>query len=216
MRALIVSGGAADADLLREYAHTGSFDRIIAADAGLEACHTAGLLPTDILGDFDSLGNPDLLDDYHKRGVPVRSFPERKDDTDTDLALHYAADLGADRIVLLGGTGTRLDHTLANVFNLAFLTERGIECLLVDSHNQVEMLKGPCEKIYDQKEEFPFFSLLACSDVVSGLTLRGFSYPLEDFTLKKFVSRGISNYLTEKKGILHFEEGFLLVIRARD
>ena len=49
MRALIVSGGAADADLLREYAHTGSFDRIIAADAGLEACHTAGLLPTALL-----------------------------------------------------------------------------------------------------------------------------------------------------------------------
>ncbi len=216
MKLLIVSGGQVDLALLEKESREGSYDRILAADAGLARCQQAGLLPTDILGDFDSLKDLTLLEHYKAMGVPVRTFPERKDYTDTDLALHYAVELGASEVVVLGGTGSRLDHTLANVFNLAYLAGRGISCRLLDGHNQVEMLKGPCDMIYEQEEEFPFFSLLACSDRVEGLTLTGFSYPLEDYCLERFVSLGISNFMTEKKGSLHFKEGFLLVIRARD
>ena len=201
---------------LKKYALKNEYQRIIAADSGLAACHEAGIVPTEILGDFDSLKDPGLIEQYEKRGVPVRTFPERKDYTDTDLAMHHACGLGPEEMDVFGATGSRMDHTMANVFNLGFLAEKGITCRLVDSHNQIEMLKGPCRKVYDQEEDLPFFSLLACSETVEELTLKGFSYPLEDFSLKRFTSIGISNYLTEKKGTLRFKEGFLLVVRSRD
>ena len=216
MRVLIISGGQVNIRQLKKCVESRHYDRIIAADAGLAVCHEAGILPTEILGDFDSLKNPALLEEYKKRAVPVKAFPERKDYTDTDLAMHYACRLGPEGVDIFGGTGSRLDHTMANVFNLAFLAERGISCRLIDSNNQIEMLKGPCEKVYFQEENLPFFSLLPCGGRVEGLTLRGFSYPLEDFCLERFVSKGISNYMTEKKGTLHFTEGFLLVIRSKD
>lgn len=216
MKVLIISGGQVNISQLKEYAQNIHYDRIIAADAGLAVCHEAGILPTEILGDFDSLKNPALLEQYKKRAVPVKTFPERKDYTDTDLAIHYTCSLEPGEVDIFGGTGSRLDHTMANVFNLAFLAERGISCRLIDNNNQVEMLKGPCEKVYYKEENLPFFSLLPCGGRVKGVTLIGFSYPLKDFCLERFVSRGISNYMTETKGTLHFKEGFLLVIRSKD
>ena len=216
MNVLIISGGQVDLCQLKKYVQKNDYHRIIAADSGLAVCHEAGIVPTEILGDFDSLKDPDLIEQYKKSGVPVRTFPERKDSTDTELAMHHACGLEPEQIDVFGAAGSRLDHTMANVFNLGFLAERGINCRLVDSHNQVEMLKGPCGKVYEQQEDLPFFSLLACSERVEGLTLNGFSYPLEDFCLERFTSIGISNYLTEKKGTLRFEKGFLLVIRSRD
>ena len=216
MRVLIISGGQVDICQLKKYVKKNDYHRIIAADSGLAVCREAGVLPTEILGDFDSLKDPDLIEEYKKRGVPVRTFPERKDYTDTDLAMHHACGFEPEQMDVFGATGSRMDHTMANVFNLGFLAERGINCRLVDSHNQIEMLKGPCRMVYERQADLLFFSLLACSEKVKGLTLKGFSYPLEDFCLERFTSIGISNYLTEKEGILCFKEGFLLVVRSSD
>ena len=216
MKVLIISGGQVDIGQLKNYVQENDYHRIIAADSGLAVCREAGIVPTEILGDFDSLKDPDMIEQYKKRGVPVRTFPERKDYTDTDLAMQHACGFEPEQMDVFGATGSRMDHTMANIFNLSFLAERGIKCRLVDSHNQIEMLKGPCEKVYERREDLPFFSLLACSERVEGLTLKGFSYPLEAFCLERSVSIGISNDLTEKKGTLRFDEGFLLVIRSRD
>src|SRR6185295_1025335 len=45
--------------------------------------------------------------------------PAAKDATDLELALDTARALGAQRIVVLGGHGGRLDHLLANALLLA-------------------------------------------------------------------------------------------------
>ena len=63
MKVLIISGGQVNIRQLREWVESRHYDRIIAADAGLRVCHEAGILPTEILGDFDSLKNPALLEE---------------------------------------------------------------------------------------------------------------------------------------------------------
>lgn len=216
MKVLIVSGGNVEVPFAGNYVKQHTFDRVIAADAGLAACEKIGVVPTDILGDFDSLKNRALLERYRGQGIPVREFPTRKDYTDTHLALRYGAEIGADDITLLGATGTRYDHALANIGLLEEMAGENIDCRIVDRYNEIEMFCGQTEKIYHRREELPYFSLLAWSRQVTGLTLTGFSYPLCDAKLVRGISLGISNELTEPIGTLRMEDGKLLVIRSTD
>lgn len=64
---LIVSGGSIDINFSKEYIKDKKYDRIIAADSGLVHCKEIGIEPTDILGDFDSLKNKELLEEYRKK-----------------------------------------------------------------------------------------------------------------------------------------------------
>ncbi len=47
-----------------------------------------------------------------------------KDLTDTEIAMNLAIELGAERIFILGGTGTRLDHVVANIKLLPWPSSR--------------------------------------------------------------------------------------------
>lgn len=216
MDILIVSGGSLDLDFASAYLLNKSFDHIIAADAGLTGCRDLGLVPTEILGDFDSLQDTGLLDDYRDQGVPVRTFPARKDFTDTDLALQFAKELGATDITVLGATGTRLDHTLANIGFMAPLADEGIPCRIVDTHNELEVLSGPASRRYRKSALFPYFSILALSEEAAGIDLVGFSYPLSKASMQAFGGLGISNEFAKEEGILRLEKGRLLVVRSRD
>ena len=89
---LIITGGHLDVAFAEEYLKGKHFDRIITADAGLSSCRKLRRMPTDILGDFDSLADKRLLSFYEEQGVPVRIFPTRKDYTDTHLAVACAMD----------------------------------------------------------------------------------------------------------------------------
>ena len=148
---LIVSGGSIDVDFAKEYLRERQYDHIVAADSGLAHCKEIGIEPTDILGDFDSLRNLELLEYYRQKGIPLREFPTRKDYTDTHLAVKYAIDLKAEEVTILGATGTRYDHTLANISLLALLRDEGIDAQIVDVHNEIEILRGPAEKKYKKK-----------------------------------------------------------------
>lgn len=230
MKILIVTGGRISLPFASDFIKEQVFDRIIAADSGLAACHELNLIPTDILGDFDSLKNRDLLIPYREMGIPVREFPSRKDFTDTELAVLYARDLWEEkkaqgkpedrdsesRVWILGATGTRLDHTLSNLGALVTMADLGIPCTILDEHNEIELLKGPAEKRFLPRSPKDYISLLSLSGTARGIDLIGFSYPMKDGELPPYVSLGISNEITEKEATLRLKEGYLLIIRAQD
>ena len=112
MKILIVSGGSLDIEWASGLLERERFDRVIAADSGLAGCDRLGIIPTDILGDFDSLKDPGLLERYGSmtRG-PVRHYPERKDFTDTDLAM---------QIHIMGGCGADLGYRALAMNSIEF------------------------------------------------------------------------------------------------
>ena len=220
---LIVSGGSIDIDFSKEYIKDKKYDRIIAADSGLAHCKEISIEPTDILGDFDSLKNKELLNEYREKGISLREFPTRKDYTDTHLAVKYAVDLQPREVTILGATGTRYDHALANISLLAFLKDNGIEAKIVDAHNEIEILHGPEERKYlrsdvrnpkNSKKEY--FSIIAFSSEVTGIDEEGFSYSLNNSTLYNKESVGVSNEIVEKEATLRIKTGYLLVMITRD
>jgi thiamine pyrophosphokinase len=216
MQALIISGGRVDVESTLTYLERKRYDRIIVADSGLDHAEKLGIMPTDILGDFDSLEDKDFLEACREKGIPVHTFPSRKDYTDTHLALLYAKDIEASSVTIIGATGSRYDHSLANIGLLGWLADQNIDGKIVDKHNEIEMLKGPAEKEYKKDSSWPFFSLLAWGGEVTGVTLKGFSYPLEDGTLTTDISLGISNEITSETARVSLRSGYLLVVRSSD
>ena len=163
------------------------------------------------------------LEEYRKKGIPLREFPTRKDYTDTHLAVKYAVDLKPQRVTILGATGTRYDHALANISLLAFLKDNGIEAKIIDAHNEIEMLHGPEERKYlrsdiknPQNPGKEYFSIIAFSPEVTGIDEEGFSYSLKNGTLYNKESVGVSNEIMAKEATLRVKTGYLLVLITRD
>ncbi len=236
MKILIVSGGSIQKDYLVDYLKDKTYDHIIAADAGLAHCRGLSLTPTEILGDFDSLKNREILEEYRAKKVPVLTFPTRKDFTDTHLAVLHSIDLltkqwddhdeesvskrknsePRDRVTIIGATGTRMDHGMANVGLLTQFADSGVIGEIIDKQNTITMLKGPEIRDFYKTEDRPFISLLACSKETSGITLEGFDYPLKNAVMHAFDSLGVSNEIIENKGVVSLDRGYLLVIQAQD
>ncbi|MBI5089839.1 MAG: hypothetical protein HZB15_13535, partial [Actinobacteria bacterium] len=97
----------------------GPFVAVIAADSGLDSALQAGLRPTVLVGDLDSV-SPSGLAWASANEVPIERHDPDKDDTDTALALRHASSLrtstGATHLRLMGGDDVgRFDHLLATV-----------------------------------------------------------------------------------------------------
>ena len=217
MHTLIISGGNIEDIFAHTYIQAHRFDRVIAADRGLDFCRRSKILPDLILGDFDSA--PSAALEYFEQRMPerIRRFPAHKDETDTELAVMEAILQESDEITVLGATGTRLDHVLGNIHLLKLAMEEGISMYLVDAHNRIRMLRQGELLVLNKAEQFGHYvSLIPFTPAVKGLTLEGFAYDVADFTLEAGKSRGVSNELEKEQGTISFTEGILLVIESKD
>ena len=214
MNILIITGGGLDVPFATSYLKDHDYDRVIAADKGFFYALELGIRPDFVLGDFDSLdeASKKKLDAYQDA---MDVYPSVKDYTDTHLALEKALEFGADEITILGGTGTRLDHTWANVGLLEIPARQGVPTYIVDAHNRISMWNHGFE--IKKEESFgDFVSLIPYTEKVTGLTLRGFFYEVTDFILTIGVSRGISNELIKETASVEFVSGELIMVESLD
>lgn len=214
MRTLIVGGGNVDFDFALAFMKTEKFDFIIAADRGMEFLKEAGFKPDLIVGDFDS-GDREVLEEYRGRGVEIRAYLPQKDSTDMEIAVLTALEKGSGSIVVLGATGTRLDHVLGSVKNLSIALKAGVPCEIVDAHNRIRLIDGPF-RLKKAEQYGKYVSLLAFGEDVTNLTLDGFFYPLDGYTMTCADAIGISNEITAQEAVISFDGGRLLVIESRD
>lgn len=212
---LIISGGSISDEFAKEWIGQHQPDFTIVADSGMEFVRRASLVPDMIIGDFDSV-RKDTLDFFKEyQGIIWKELNPVKDDTDTEFAIRQAVSLGAKEITVLGATGTRLDHVLGNVALLGIGLQEQVAIQLVDANNRIRMIDKSL-KVSREGQFGNYVSLLPYSGEVKGVTLKGFKYPLENFTMGSFSSLGISNEIVEEEAEILFEEGILLVIEARD
>ncbi len=194
---LIVAGGVASADEVREAAKDADF--VIAADGGFSLASQAGLRVDLLVGDMDSL---DCVPEH----VPTLKFPQEKDATDLELALDYACGLNPERILVVGAFGARLDHTLANAnllekYNLpVVLFHQGFRVYLVVQKLEIPAALGD------------LVSLIPLSAEVQGIFTWGLRYPLQDGVLFRASTRGVSNEVIGLPCGVRVREGKLLLI----
>ena len=228
---LIVTGGNVDTRwakkwLLRQAEEKSPFDYCIAADSGLESADLLGLKVDYLIGDYDSV-NAELLARYRGE-VDNAVFPREKDYTDTELAVKTAIKLikeedagglqaGDVCVTILGASGTRLDHTLANIGLLSQFEEAGIKAFIIDKNNRVRMISGESQVTISIRKQFGnYISCIPLTPEVRGLTMKGFKYGLDDYELVQGVSICVSNEITEDEGVIKISSGKMLVIESRD
>ncbi len=213
MTALLICGGTLSAAFLKKVRSRYSEAAVYAVDGGLAVAEAAGVMPDYLVGDFDTAEDA-LVSRYESRCVTLRHKPE-KDATDTELAIDEALERGADEIILLGATGTRMDHTLANVHMLYRILQQGKQAWILDEHNRISLHDKPftCKR----SEMFgAYVSFLPFFGETTGVTLKGFKYPLFGKTLTAGISLGVSNEAKDDTMEVSFDRGYLLMIEARD
>ncbi len=163
---------------------------VIAVDGGLDHALDAGLTPTHLVGDLDSVTDSGLS--WAARNATITRHPTDKDQTDTELALALAATFDPERIVLVGG-GDRLDHTLAAIGSLGALAVTSVPVLDAWWGTQhVRVLHGPGAADLVVRPGSTL-SLLALHGGCHNVALHGTRWELEHHDLDPLVGVGVSN-----------------------
>lgn len=206
MRVVIVGGGTPpDRKLLECYIDKETI--IVAADGGADILNTYGIVPDYLLGDFDSISEEAYQN--LENNSSVTRFPREKDFTDTHIAYERARNLGADEIILLGCTGKRIDHFMANLCVLYKGLKEGIKVILADDYNVMFMTD---KSIKLEGEPQQVFSLFSYGEDTEELTLRGVKYPLTRYYLSVTDNLTVSNEFVENYADIDFKKGCLLVM----
>lgn len=212
MKGIIIAGGnCIRSEKLKELIPY--CDILVAADSGFNHLSAVGNHPDYLVGDFDSIDMSSLME-IDTSITKVIRHPVEKDKTDTELAIDVLYELKVDEIIILGGTGSRLDHTLSNIFNLRYMYELGINGTVMDDHNIVTYMRGV--SVVNIKNEDSYISILPVTTDGAEISLKGFHYPLDHECLKIGSSLGVSNYLEKNEGTVICHKGEALLIIACD
>ena len=206
MRAVIITGGSIqNYPAIKQYIQPN--DYIICADSGYDHAVKMEITPNLLVGDMDSI-HADLPTEN------IRIFPAKKDDTDTEIAISAALKQGCDDILILGGIGSRMDHTLANILFLKKIHDQKISAKIVNENNEIRLM-GSQENITLQGHPGDLLSLIPITDCI-GVTNKGFEYPLIQEDLPLGTTRGVSNVFLSDTGSISLQNGLLLVMQCRD
>ena len=178
-------------------------DLVIAADAGFRYLERQKISADHIIGDFDSLS-------YIPRTPNVIVLNPEKDVTDMSAAVSIGIEKGYDLFHLYGGTGGRIDHTIANLQLLADLASRGKQGFLFDRDNVITAIRNTTLSF----SEIPsgYVSVFSHSEQSTGVYLKGVKYELENATLKNTFPLGVSNEFTGKPSRITVKNGTLLIV----
>ena len=204
-RCVIIGGGDCSAEILKK--NISADDFIICADSGFDIAAESGFAPDLLIGDFDSIKA--IPDNVNKITLPVE-----KDVTDTVAAFNEGVERGFNNFVLLGGTGGRFEHTFANISLMANASKSGVTFEIVDNKHIFRSITNSSIKI--KHKENQQVSVFAFGDRAFGVTLKGFHYPLWDYTLDPFNGAlGTSNHIVEDYGEISVSNGTLIIIETQ-
>ncbi len=198
-KALIIAAGTV------ESVDCSGANYIIAADGGYDAAERLGIGCDLFVGDMDSVKK--------EVGCEAVLLNAEKDFTDTECAIEEAVSRGYERIDIYGATGTRLDHTLANIFMMKKYSDSGIDIRIIDSHNKMRAIKGD-NVFYGLSGKT--VSFIPADTCVSGVTLSGFKYPLNDRDIEIGTTLTVSNIALSDPVTVKIKKGTLIMILTKD
>lgn len=201
---IIINGNLSVVPLLKE--KIGINDLLVCADGAAEHIFKQQLIPDVIIGDLDSIP-PEIEIFYKKKEVTFIRYPREKDYTDTELAVKYAINNGAEELVICGLLGDRLDHVLANIFYLAKIAQKR-PCCILEQNSSLYIIDDLIELKGDVGDELSLIPLRNCK----GVKTTGLYYPLHTENLQLGSTRGISNVFIRNEITVEIMSGTLLVV----
>jgi thiamine pyrophosphokinase len=219
-RAVLFANGSFDIECIGMYESvlgekiTGD-ELIIAVDGGVRHVEKLGLYPDVMLGDFDSISNKDYYFEKFSRASVVE-LERMKDNTDMDIAIQLAIREGCDSLALFGATGSRLDHTLSNIFLIFERHGEGVDINVIDKNNVFLCVDEYNGSVYIRKNEGCFVSIVPVTPLVLGVSTCGMKYELSKHDISFGSTFGISNEVVSDSASISIEGGKALVIVSKD
>jgi thiamine pyrophosphokinase len=183
---------------------------IIAADSGLDHAVAAGLRPTILIGDLDSISAHGKMWAYAHE-LEIDQHPLDKGSTDTELALLRAADTDAVNLLVFGASGDRFDHALGTLAALGHPALARFDTIRLALDETEVHVMHPGRSVTLDLPQNTSFSLLALHGTCRGVQVTGARWPLVDASLEAWSTLGISN---ESTGLLHIAvaDGILTLV----
>lgn len=179
-------------------------DVVICADAGYKFALNNNIKPDLIVGDFDSAPCPDIF------SCEIIKLPTHKNQTDLQFAVDLALERRYTDFILSGVTGGRLDHTIATISTLMYLSEKANSCSIWDLNSKLFIVDN---SITIQKPEYEcYFSVFSLTDISTGVFIKGAEYPLQNAMLVNYFPLGVSNEFKEENIEIGLETGKLLLM----
>lgn len=208
-RALLFANGEIQRlDVIPRYLDAASL--IVAVDGGLNHCDHLGIQPDLLVGDLDSVA-PDRVEALSASGTRVEKFPVEKDETDLELALLHVLAGGAQELVLFGGLGGRLDHTLGNLALLFHPAIMGIDFKFIEGDLEIFAIR---QSALVHGCPGDLVSLIPWGGDAVGVSTQRMKYPLNDETLIQYRTRGISNVMLSDTAEVKLQQGALLCVHT--
>lgn len=211
-RAIILANGSIhDADTLITRLQPWKEAIVIAADGGVQHAERLGLEISIVIGDLDSLDDEARLA-LEAANTHMVSVAAQKDETDLELALLYATEIGVRDIVVLGAFGDRIDMSLSNLLLLSrpsFLSVH-IECWY--GRQTAWLIRPPGDEIHGQFGDI--LSLIPLEGDAEGITTHELYYPLNNEKLAFGPARGVSNVLTASVARVELGTGTLIAVHS--
>lgn len=214
-RIVIVSGGKLEEEFVLSLLTKEENQNIIGVDKGMEFLYRHQIMPSYIVGDFDSVSRE--IGDYYRNetNVPIREYNPVKDASDTEIAIRLAMTLGGRELLVLGATGGRIDHLWANVQSLMIPFKAGVDARILDEQNRIRLIHG--DVTLKKSEAYgPYFSVFPLGEVIYGFNISGAKYPLEDHILTPYDSLCVSNQFEEEEVTISAPGGTVILMETRD
>ena len=183
---------------------------VVTADKGADFALQSGFTPTVVIGDCDSISSATKTQ-LEKHGVHFLTFPTKKDETDSELALLHILKQKHKEVICFGLEGDRSDHFLANILVFSKYVQKGLRIQATGENCHYYFFSDQIEisgKVGDT------LTLLSLSPQTEGITSTGLEYSLRNLYLEFGTSLGVSNVFTQKHVSLKQRSGVLLAIHS--
>ncbi len=177
--------------------------RVVCCDGAVDKLEAAGLTPTWVVGDLDSV-SIEARARYHERLVCVRE----QETNDLAKAFRFCLSHGWNDLVILGATGLREDHTLAN---LSWLVDFACEAdvLLLTDSGWFTPLTVSARLPAFVGQPVSVFSF----DPVSAVHAEGLKFPLDGLRLARWWQAALNEACGDTVSLV-FKNGPLLVFQT--
>lgn len=181
---------------------------IVCADSGSEHARRLGLDVQAIVGDLDSI-TPETFAFYKTRGTEIIQRPDQNHD-DFEKALEYVATAYSGSVAVLGMTGLRTDHLLANLSVMLRMTDRFEQLIAYDDFASYRFLTATRITCTIECPLGTLISLMPFGEACHVATTN-LQYPLNSEDLSLAQRTGLSNVATGSSVSIRIGGGALLV-----
>lgn len=204
-KAILIANGECPTKKIINYFKSIGYNTIVCADGGANSAKKINLIPDIIVGDLDSIS--ESTQKYFKDKCLIIKI-SRQNDTDVEKALKYLIKKKFSEVILLGGTGDRLDHSFCNI-GIVIKFYNKIKISLLHKNSLLRAYSGEINLTVNKGETISLYGIEEKTKIISS----GLRYPLKNIALPFGKKESTSNEAVSQNVKLKINNGIILIIR---